>query len=497
MSGVGQQHRSLLTGKAALAVAGVGKRRLRDFQQEHLHGIYRCQTARRNSVLRWIEDDVFQKPAPLRDDAIFVERIGGVVVAPVPLIFRHFFNGIDLIEDVLPVGFNVIGFREHAGHADDGNRLGRLARLLSIVDRDGDAAHLLVQYLLAARSNLFMQFGDGDHAVMHGGHLANHIHAARPLLVIVDRDQSIGSGFALRAAQSLAGNTQATEIHHLQFLANFFASLALRLEVATLFVEYRFIWRVDASDRMSGTGLQQDRFITLNSGFLKAFDNGAGIDGFLSEQVSSADQHADLDAPRRQWGGEGGHHGRGQSVMDAAGKKHVVGTGIFARCDAGKQHIDHRFPEHEAAARSDVPAAFFAFKDEPARTHLDKRLEQKRRRHMQIGGDAAIFHGFRLVRTSAGDQSKWRFVPLDHFHLFLAQLLRDKPEHADAPRQVAESLFGFFNQFFDLASAHQRQCEKRQRAAFCNFERELGRVADPGHGALYDRILGLVRASQR
>ena len=53
--------------------------------------------------------------------------------------------------------------------------------------------------------------------------------------------------------------------------------------------------------------------------------------------------------------------------------------------------------------------------------------------------------------------------------LFLAQLLRDKTEHADAPRQVAESLFGFFNQFFQNMNPAGINCQDISHPQNQNF----------------------------
>jgi hypothetical protein len=55
-----------------------------------------------------------------------------------------------------------------------------------------------------------------------------------------------------------------------------------------------------------------------------------------------------------------------------------------------------------------MPAAFAPLEDEAARAILDEHLEQRRRRHVQVGVDAVLLELGCLIRPAARDERKRR-----------------------------------------------------------------------------------------
>src|SRR5437870_3236563 len=107
---------------------------------------------------------------------------------------------------------------------------------------------------------------------------------------------------------------------------------------------------------------------------------------------------------------------------------------------------------------------------------------------MQVCLRAGILERLGLIRSSSGNESKWRPVPVDYIQLLLPQLLRHEAEQPDAPGQVAEFRLRFIQQPVYLGAAHQGKCEKRQAAIFSDLKGKFTGITDPCHSSLNDRI---------
>ena len=62
--------------------------------------------------------------------------------------------------------------------------------------------------------------------------------------------------------------------------------------------------------------------------------------------------------------------------MDAAGKQHLDLVRRHAQGDLLQQTVDHAAPQHEAAQRADVTAAFAPLEDEAPRAFLEEHRDQ-------------------------------------------------------------------------------------------------------------------------
>ncbi len=68
-----------------------------------------------------------------------------------------------------------------------------------------------------------------------------------------------------------------------------------------------------------------------------------------------------------------------------------------------QQHIHHRIPQNKTTAWAHVPAAFPPLEYETASPVFEEKAKQARRGDVQIGGDAILLQGPRLVRAPSGD----------------------------------------------------------------------------------------------
>ena len=158
-----------------------------------------------------------------------------------------------------------------------------------------------------------------------------------------------------------------------------------------------------------------------------------------------------------------------------------------------QQPLDLGVPQRQARARADVAAALAALEHEAACAVAQEPVEQGRRGHVQVGGDADVLEWTRLRRPASGDQGQRRSDVVDHFELRSPHVGRHEPEDADTPRPVTEQLGGLGQQVADLAAGKECERQERQPAGCGHAGGELGSVGDAGHRALGDRVPGAVR----
>ena len=105
-----------------LGGAGVPEGFTGDVQREPLVGLA-PDGHRRDAVVERVElGQLAEVPTPFAVGAVFVLEVGVVVDLGVPRLRRGVGGGVDLGEDVPPVGVHVAGAREHAGHSGDRDR---------------------------------------------------------------------------------------------------------------------------------------------------------------------------------------------------------------------------------------------------------------------------------------------------------------------------------------------------------------------------------------
>jgi hypothetical protein len=223
------------------------------------------------------------------------------------VIERDLGDGVDAVENALPVRVQIAGTRKEAGHADDGHARRALGRLRG--------AHLLLQRLeqaRATRADVIVLLRHADHLVSQAGGLTDHVHAAAELVLVPDVDESRGTrALALRPIDALGGDTQPADVERFQRLADLVRIAALSLEAAILLLERLGIRGRNAADSVAGAGFEQNGVLTAKCLLLISRHDSTRGDRFLREQVRRADQDSDSDAALHQRGRDRGHHCRG------------------------------------------------------------------------------------------------------------------------------------------------------------------------------------------
>ena len=392
------------------------------------------------------------------------------------------------MQDVVPeiVGTVRAGY-DHAD-TDDGDIAGRGV----VVDRLFGRHRPPLENRLGAAADILMQVGEREHVAVQRRHLADHVHAVADLLLgLVVGQLALGIAHA-----AFRGHAQTAQIKGLQLVADIVGRRSLAEQLAPAIVEIARKRRVGAAGRVARAGFQADRTLAGQRLIAVAGHGGAGIHDFPGEQIGTAHQRAHFHAAFGQRRGQCGQHGAGHAIVHAAGEQHVDIAG-FAGRNIGQQHVDHLLPQREAGQRADMAAAFAALEHEPFGALFQIHAQQRGRRRMDICRDAAILELGGLVGAATGDKrERWLVFP-DFGDLFFAQLLRHEPEYAHAPGQRAHPVAGFGEQLAHLFAAHQRQRQEWQSTVFRHRVGEFGRIGNPGHRPLSQRILGAVRGGQR
>jgi hypothetical protein len=480
-----------------VGIARVVERGPRDEQAEQLERLDRAQRVRGHPEGDRVERDGIDEPAPLRVDLVARGAVGVVVLPPVPARRGDLGDGVDLVDDVRPEAAHVRRAGEDRAEADDGDVRGGRCRL-----PDGEAlgGPQAGEDLVAPVRERAVQVADRRHLVAERRDLADHEHAARPLLLVVERDE-LGRGGVVREARvpvdALRGDAEPAEVHELQPVAQLAVRCLLAAQPALLLAELVDERRGEAPGRMARARLEQRGLGAGDGRLLESRRDRTRADGLLGEEVRRPHENADSDPTRRERGGERGDHGGRPAVVDPAGEQHVVVRRVAPGGEPVDEGAHHRVPEHEARARADVASALATLEHEPPRAVLEVQPEQAGRRHVQVRPDPGLLEHGGLIRAATRDQRERRRMGADRLELLLTQLGRHEAEDPRAPRPVPEEPLGLLEQPRRVRPAHERQCEERQRAAFGDRRRELGSIADAGHRPLRDRIASAVRLRER
>src|SRR5262249_42452769 len=147
--------------------------------------------------------------------------------------------------------------------------------------------------------------------------------------------------------------------------------------------------------------------------------------------------------------------------------------------------------------RSDVSAAFAAFKHEVSTSFPEKHPQQAWGRHVQISEDTFPLQLSRLVRSATCNQRERRRAGPDRLNLFPTNFCRDKAQYSNTPRTAGSQVARFLEKLFNLRLARESEREKGQCAGARGCVGESRRVTNARHRPLYDRVAGTVANGQR
>ncbi len=109
--------------RAVSGIAGVGEGLLGGDEAEDLGGVRGLDVLGRNAEFQRIEVDRVQKAAALGVGHVRSLGVAVKIILGGPVGLGDVVDGVDAVLDVGPIGFGVPRFGEHAGKADDGDRL--------------------------------------------------------------------------------------------------------------------------------------------------------------------------------------------------------------------------------------------------------------------------------------------------------------------------------------------------------------------------------------
>ena len=339
-----------------------------------------------------------------------------------------------------------------------------------------------------------MQLAQRKHSITEGRNLAKHVKAVGRLFGLGHGDKRRASPVA--AVDPFRRDPETSRVQSLQGLADLVMRLAQREEALALGRESLDKGCGTDAYQMTRTRFQKHRLAAAQGLLLEPGNDCAGCHSLAGEEVGRPHQDPDLDPTRRQIAGHDGHEGGRACVVDAPGEDHVQRLRRDPCLDRRFQHATGLFPEDEARPRPDMPAALASFEYESTRAGTQILIEQAGRGHVQVGGDTSPFQFGRLIRPPPRDQGK-RGPGRPHGNeLLLAQVGRDEPEQAHAPRAPRNLTSRVFEQALDLGPAQERQRNKRQPSFTRHRLGKWGHIADAGHRALEDRQAATVSPSQ-
>ena len=114
-----QNHGDPLSVEGSIEVTRILQGSAGRLQGQEMERLNRRQAAWRHAVGHRVEGNVIYEAAPLGVDLVSGLGVRIIVPLPIPAIRRDLCDGVDLVEDVLPVGLQMGRLREYAGHPDN------------------------------------------------------------------------------------------------------------------------------------------------------------------------------------------------------------------------------------------------------------------------------------------------------------------------------------------------------------------------------------------
>jgi hypothetical protein len=344
--------------------------------------------------------------------------------------------------------------------------------------RDVEVAGGVEEPRLRAIRHLVVERGDGRHLVAQRRDVADHEETIAVLLVLGDRDDVVAF-----TPQALRRDAQATEVERFERRPD--------LVLLPTFGDHGLAGRLERLDErrlrtpgdMSRSRLEHARACARHGRRLERLADGTAVDGLPRVEVGRSHQHSDVGAAFDERRRERRHHRRRPGVVYPSGEEDAHLVDVRRR----QQGFDLGFPEHEAGTRADVTTALGAFEDEAPGTFAHEPLQQGRRRHVEVGGDAFCFERCRLRRATSGDDDRRRLDLPEDIELVVTELLRNEAQDADPPGPAAEPLPGRPQQRPRFLGRHERKGEEGQATTVGDVLRERGLIGDPRHRSLRDR----------
>ena len=482
-------------------VARVLERLSRALEGEQLDRIDRLERQGRHAELHRIERHVTEEPPPLGVGLVPLLHVVVVVALPVPAELRHLGHGVDVAQDVFPVGLEVARLGHEARHPHDGHvrRLGALHPAAALLG-EGRVVET-VDPVRSTGRHLIVQIADRPHLVVERRRLSEHVGALGVLVPRTDGHEGriavAGRGLG-PALESLGRDAQTVEHEGFELFLDLGRRPARLGEPLPVFEDRLGEGRVGAAQRVTGRRLHELGAGAVENLLLVGFHDRLGFYSVLGEKVGCSHEQTDLDAPLGEGCGHGGGHRRREAVVDPAAEEHVIVGRIVGR-NLFEERIDSDGPEFETAARPHTSAALAALEDESFRSFGKEGGETVSRARVNIDarlGSERICQSESLIGRVARDHGEGGAARAHRVFLLRGEIGRERAEDSHAPGMVGQRLAPLGKKLLELCTARMAESHKGQRALFGDTKAEGGLVADADHRGLDDRILGAVRRGQ-
>ena len=239
-----------------------------------------------------VERDVGNEAAPFRGDLVGRFRVGVVIKSPVPAIGGDFRDHVSTRERIVPKLANVSRPRRDRRHADDRDveRHGRLS-MARLDERSIESREQLGRF----GRDLFMKLDDRRHAIAQGRDLTEHVKPGA--LLLGGRDRFEGGRAPFLRSSPLPATRRRPALSASRLVRSSSAPFPWRTSQPRFLFESVDERRGADADLMTRPGFEQNGPCATDRLLLKSGDDRAGSDGFLCEQVSRAQKHADVHAP--------------------------------------------------------------------------------------------------------------------------------------------------------------------------------------------------------
>ena len=419
-------------------------------------------------------------------------HVGIEVALPVPAELGDLGHGVDVAQDIFPVGLDVARLGHEARHTHDGHvrRFGALHPAAALVGEG--SVFETIDPVRSIDRHLGVQVLDGTHLVVERRRLSEHVGA---LGVLVARSDShvgcvvvAGSGLG-PALESLGRDAQAVEDQGFELFLNLGRRPSRLGEPLPVFHDRLGERRVGAAHRVAGRCLHELGPRAVENLLLVGLHDRLGLDSVLGEEVGRSHEHADLDPPLGEGRGDGGGHRRREAVVDPTAEEHMIVGRVVGR-DLLEEHIDRHGPEFETRARTHASAALAALEDESFRSPGQQGGEGVSR--VRVNVDARlradrVGHREYFVVCVARDHAEGGADGAHRFDLLRRQFSRKRAEESHTPGTIVEQPAPLGKKFRQLSTARVAQSQEGQRALFGDPKAECGLVADPDHRGLDDR----------
>ena len=229
------------------------------FQRQELQRLNRGHGIGRNAVFDRVEFHLVKEPAPTRINLVRRVTVFVVIPAPVPTTLGHFFDRVDAVQNVFPIGVETRGLGQFGPETGDGDIR---ARPFGNHRRNARFGHGAVQNRTRGDANPVMQIGNRGRLIMQVRHLPDHVNAQTFLILIRHGDQARRAVDLAELGVAIHALGRDARPAHVEFLQRVLDRVGVHVLSAQIGLDRKELIHnrtFDHAGRMAGAGFKQHR----------------------------------------------------------------------------------------------------------------------------------------------------------------------------------------------------------------------------------------------